>query len=679
MPERTRTRRNKRGIRRCTARACAAAVALAMLGSHAAIRAQEVAPFRLTGIDGYASIRYLNEEFDSLQPGARVRQGLSDVRQEVFLMTHGYIYHPNFLTLDIGGGPVLQRSRYVSDAPDVASSSSRYNLTARASLLRDKPYRGTLFYEKLNPTLTVSPASVMTQENTRYGFDLALLAPIAVSIDAVRFRAQGRSTELVVDTQTDQVNLRASQPLGSHGLAQFRHQASTQSALNGSPNLPIQRTDIDRRNTQLDARLSFGPGEKYSMYSLLAFDAQAYATSRKDLPGRKERRVLLDLRSRESERLNAFATYSSTSTDQEIYYVDVNSGSAGFTYEPAKDVLLRGAARADDSRSTQLAVQSVGVDGSAQLKTPLGPGVLTSSYAVRYDRRDQEARASRVDVIGESLTLAGTALLLLSRPRVVAGSIVVSNATRTQTFVEGFDYAVSIVGVQARLQRLVGGNITDGQEVVVDYAFDPGGTYAATQWDQTLNIDWALGNHVNLYVRHFRAAPQVTSGSPTAPLNAVRSTLFGGRADVPLKGTLDLVLGGLYQHELRRETISPFRRRQLDAYAQSRIPWVDGSDVRISGRRVETEFDNSLEDVRLVGWDLSIRTRHSPGVDVTATGSYERDTGSPITRTRLLGTGRLQWRHRSVAFSLDLTRSREAQDGYRRNRTLAQAQLRRDF
>lgn len=118
------------------------AVLAAVLGSSAAdCRAQEIAPFRLTGVEGYASARFIRDEFTTVQPGTRSRSGLSDMREELFVMTHSYVYHPNFLSLDLGAGPIFQRGRFYTDANDTTSSSTLYNLSARASFLRDKPYQ----------------------------------------------------------------------------------------------------------------------------------------------------------------------------------------------------------------------------------------------------------------------------------------------------------------------------------------------------------------------------------------------------------------------------------------------------------------------------------------------------------------------------------------------------------
>ena len=666
----------------CAALCCRCGViagAVALLGGFSSAgRAQEVAAFRLTGVEGYASVRYLRDEYETRQLGVAVRQDQSDLREELFLMTHSYVYHPSFLTLDLGAGPIFQRARTTLDGVEGSSSGTQYNLSARASFLRDKPYHGSLFYERLNPTVTVSPGSVVSQENTRYGFDLSLPAPLRVDIDGSRLRARGTSPDRIVDNQTDQFSLRASQRIGGLGLARFRYDFTGLGSSNGSPNLPIQSTIIDRKYYQLDTHLRFGANQKYDLYGLGSFEAQEYTIGAGGLPERKARRLLVDFRGRESQRLNVFGIYDYSSTDQTISVVSLESASAGMSYSLTKELLLRLNARAQEIGGNQFDARSRAADALLQYTRPLGPGALNANYSLRYEQRDQRASATQVDIIGEALTLAGTTQVALSRQRVIGGSVVVNNAARTQIFVEGIDYLLTLVGLETRVQRIVGGSIVDGQDVAVDYAYDAGGTYAATQTDQTLNVDWSLDSHLNLYVRYFDQAPELRSGAPTTPLNAVKSTLYGTRMDLPLRLPIDVAIGGLYQRETVRETISPYRREQAELYVRSEPPFVSGQ-IRLGARRVNQDFERSLQDVRLVGYDLSVLTRHAYGVTVSVNATYERDTGAPLARTRQLGTARAQWRYRKADLTMDFIRSRESQNGYERKRSLAQIFLRRDL
>ena len=82
---------------------------------------QAIAPFGFIGIDGVLSSRSLFEEDKTRSASggtsteARTRHLAFD--NEVRVMTHSYIYHPNFITLDLGGGGVSffsQISRFLN-------------------------------------------------------------------------------------------------------------------------------------------------------------------------------------------------------------------------------------------------------------------------------------------------------------------------------------------------------------------------------------------------------------------------------------------------------------------------------------------------------------------------------------------------------------------------------------
>ena len=89
-------------------------------GTPSVCATDEFAPFALTGYEGHVSTSYVSDEFLTRQAGSgsapSSTQRQSDLRVEAFLMTHSYVYHPKFLTLDLGGGPIFQSGLAENDA-----------------------------------------------------------------------------------------------------------------------------------------------------------------------------------------------------------------------------------------------------------------------------------------------------------------------------------------------------------------------------------------------------------------------------------------------------------------------------------------------------------------------------------------------------------------------------------
>lgn len=660
-----------------------------LYGAHASDGgAQEIAPFRVTGVDGHVSVRYLRDANVTETPAAgttgaaRSREALGDLRTEIFVMTHSYVYHPNFLLLDFGAGPILQRGSVNTELGETRSGGTLYNLSGRATFLRDKPYRGSLFYEHLNPTLSVAPGQVINQEATRYGFDVSLLdafTPIPVALDATRSRFKGRGADRIIDDQADRLNLRASRSFGALGMTQVHYYAAKQDSQSGSPNLPIQASSASNQSLSADTRLQFGADRRYSLVNLISFNSQRYQLGAGAVPDRKDARVLLDLRAIHSADLHSFGTYDYSASDQGVLTSTLQAAAAGLSYTLSPQLSTTLGARTESNHTSQFDTRAWGADGSVRYQRDLPVGTGQASYGLRYERRDQQSTAPQTSVIGERLTLASTVFVTLVRQRVIAGSVTVSNVDRTQTFVEGLDYLLTVVGLDTRIQRLIGGNVADGQEVLVDYAYDVGGTYAFSQLNQNLSLSWTPTRYINVYFRYFDAAPHIISGAPTFQLNTVRSSTYGTRADMPLRLAWETWLGGGYEHENRRETISPYRREFYDLYAQIEDPILGIGNLRLTGRQSRVQYENSAQNVNLRGYDVRYFSRHPLGIDLSADAGYERDTGGVVSRSRAFGSLKAQWRYRKATLSAEFLHVKESQGGFERARTVAQLLFRRDL
>lgn len=650
----------------------------------------EIAPFRLTGYDGYVQMGYIHDGVTSRQAdtallaGGKSVQTQSQWRTEVFLNTRSYVYHPSFLALEIGGGPVLDETRFDTDGSLTRSDKALYNLSARASVLRDKPYRGSVFYEHLNPTQSVGPAQVLLTETSRYGMDFALLAPatpVPVYFEASSSDSKGRSTEQTLDDRIDQFSLRASAPVGKLGSSQWRFQGIRQESQSGSAGLPILATRSNTENFNADTRLRFGARNEYDLTNTVTYNDQRFRADRGTLTNSRDWRFDLDLRGQHTDALNTFARYGFTDSRFDEQTNRLNTLSAGGTYRASPELNGSLSANADFSQTTQTRATLAGVSGSANYRQALPFGTASASYGLGYAWRDQSASALQGRVVGERISLAGAAFASLSRPQVIEGSVLVRNTTLSQTYLEGLDYALSVVGLTTRLQRLVGGNIVDGQELLVDYAYDVGGTYALSQVDQSASLTWSWENRFSTFARFSDSRPTLASGAPTFDLNPARTLLYGLRADLPLSfWSEEVTVGGSFERERRDEVVSPGRRTAWEAYVQAPLPWFVRGEIRLGTRRSRTEYDLNPEQAQdLSAYDFRISTRPGYGFDLSLDGSHERDTGTALVRTRTYLSAKARWRIRQFRMTFDLNRTHDAQGEIERTRTAGTLLLRRDF
>lgn len=657
---------------------------LAGIGTGAA--AQEVALFNLTNVDGYVSTNFLDDRDTTRQRGpagaARSAQGESDWRNEVFLMTHSYVYHPNFLSLDIGGGPIFQAGELNVNGDATHSRGVLYNLVGRANFLNGKPVNGALFYEHLNPVLSLAPGQILQQETSRYGIEVAATAaavPTPLRLELTRAESNGRSDERVMNDRTDLLSLRLSRDIGRQGATQIQFQTIHQKSMSGSTNLPIQSSSSESRSLDVDTRLAFGADDRHELTNLLSLNRHAYVVDGKAIPRQEDMNLLLDLRLKQSEEITSFGTVRYRYDDNGERAAVTRSAGGGLTWSPDSELELTTGGRMENQQVGSFSMAGRGLDATIRHRRELPVGTLTATYRVRHDRRSQRTRAPESSVAGERTTLSGTTAAALALPRVVAGSVMVSNLTRSQVYIENIDYTLTAVGQTTRLQRLIGGAILDGEDVLVDYAYDLGGTFANAETEQTFNLNWALSPLASIYFRESRATVELLSGAPTFALDDTRTRLLGARADVPFEvGGVALTGGGSVERERFADPISPFVRDAADLYLQTEEPLFDVGTIGASLRRMTMSYATSAQDMDLYGYSLRFSTRWM-GADVSAVRNFECDRGGPTTRCRLNDAINAQWRERKLTMNARLTHGRETQGGFERSHNLIQFSLRRDI
>lgn len=646
----------------------------------------EFTAFRLTDVSGSVSLAYMKDRAATAAGPGSDGSVLLHSRSVamVSLNTRSYVYHPSLLSLEAGVGAQFQHASYVAESDGsrgtTATGKPLYDLTLRATILRDKPYTGSLFYERLNPSVTVGPAIVILQENTRKGVQLALLAPatpIPLTLDITRQRTIGSGSGRVLDDLTDRYTLTADTAIQRIGTSRLRIDGSKLDSQSGSVDLPIVRTTNSSTSAGLDTRLQFGQEDRYRLTNLITYANLRYTLGHLVPADRTDRRVYLDLSSRHSAEMQSRISVDGSNSEQGMVNSRTRQASAGATWWPARDLISTLELRSNRISTTAYESTDRGIAASADYQFALAGGRAQAGYAARHSARSQQAVVPTTPVVGERHLLSGVNFATLDRQHVVPGSIRISNEPRTQTYLEGRDYVVVVVGNLTRVQRIVTGDITDGQTILVDYDAETGGTFDSTQLDQTLNLSWAMSNRFNVYARWFESSPRLRAGAPRFALNSVKSGTLGVRADWPIAVLWSV--GGNVEYENRRESVLPSRRGSADLFVQWEEAWLGPGSVRLAARRQRVDYDGLAQDVDLAGYELHYRVAMPSGLELLADLSTESDVGGLVVRRRDFGSIRARWRFRQLMSTLSITRVDEAQGVLRTRRAVGQWLLQRDF
>ena len=634
---------------------------------------EEISAFNLTKFDGDFVLRYLYDEQAQSNSGVETKKDVRPTfQEELKINTSSYIYHPNLLKMDIGGSLLLDQSSYESIGSDTSSSEKELiNLNARFNFLEKKPYPVSLYYNQQNPSITTGVDDRFIQENIRYGIDASVMQPVSpvlVSLKAYHQISQGESSDQIVDDDKKQATLRfylAPAP-GTH--MELTYVDSQQVSSSGSPNLPIVERETGRTQANFSSRNVFGSNKGIQLTTALSRKTQD------QYPVIDELSFSPSLSWKHNKKLNSFYRFNIVDSTEEDLDKDVKKLDTGVTY---RSVLMNTGAtlRAEDNVTSTVDSSLIGLKYNYSYKMPVVNGNVKFNFNSQYDIRDQITDVEFADVYGESIVLEGIALVNLSRNYIDRLSIDVSNESRTQLYVEDIDYRITVVGVQTRIERLIGGNILDGQTVLVDYSYETGGTFAYDMATNNISVDWSILKSYDFYMRYTDTNIDLQEGTPTITLNSVKSVTAGVRVSKSLLNGVKF--GGDVFQENREEDISPFIKQNIEAYVEMPLPQL--TNVRISTRHVIQDNEYSDEDVDSEDLTVRIKTRPWLRGSMSWESSYKNDVGGTQPRLMLRHRLRMLWKIRQLAVGASINYRKEQLGNNRSDRWDAEITASRKF
>jgi len=641
----------------------------------------DITPFRLTGVEGFVTGRYIFDDYElKSSDSGRTFQTRPTFEQEINVLTHSYAYHPDFLNMDLGGGVLFSQQDFESDQGKNNSKDTLYNLTATLNFLESKPYPVRLYYKRSNPSVTTSLSGRFLVENTRYGVRASLLepvSPVGLNVELFRFDSKGEGFDTSIDQSTDQAAIRAFKSYGGGNNLRVAYLLTETDSRSGSPALPIQQTVTTTRTTDVTALNLFGNRKQLRLTQLLTFTDQDLDIQTQPSTNLKDLRYISDLRWDHSETTRSFYQYRLLKSDRSDINTTAQSARAGAAYEPKQGLYGNADVHGEkeDQDFTNFRRTLYGALASGGYRRNLRYGSLQLGTTFLYDRTDQSSSADIIRVFDENVTLSGTTPVPLQNDFIVTGSVVVTNVPKTQTYIEGIDYTLRVIGSSTEIQRLIGGNIVDGQIVLVNYDYRSGGTVKFDTFSQNYFASLDVFRYYSFSLRYRDLNQSVTSGRPTTPLNSIQNLYLSARVEYPLPR--GWIVGAEVNYEDQDEDISPFTRTLYRANVETTLPRA--SRLRLTGRREFVDNKLSLEDVDLTRFTATFTSRPWLRTMLKIEADFEEDTGGTQDRRRIGQNISLVWRYRQLQFTVWGENIENKQGDVTQDNTKIRAQLVRTF
>jgi len=564
-------------------------------------------------------------------------QGISDNKRKsetkvfeerVRLKTEGDIYHPDLLFYNAVLGFGLAQQSLISDEESDRHSESLNDYSIFTQLLRGKSYPttfyaskseeliprqflGSLRTERHNRGATLSvrsrdwpmtfqyTASETAQdgllsferdfferddERFRYSVnhDFGELSHLNIDID--RTSVSQRSVGASIETDTDRYTILHDLIFGS----------DEQHRLDSFFNYTDQSGSFDFENLQLNERLRLQHSEDFlTNYELRLTDSKRDTDRNKEVRGQAgfEHRL-----------------YESLVTTTNIFVSQTNFESNN-SFETEGDFKQQGGTLAFNYRKNN----------------PWG--TLLSTYTTSLI----EQSGSTGGIVTDEPHIVDDPLpVILNRINIDISSIVVTDSTGLFTYTLGDDYLIEEIGGQVQLEIIIPGtvppNISDGQEILVDYKVFIEPDRQEDTFRQNFTIRERFKNGLSLYYAHRRQEEDVSSEVMVITPDEYTVNTVG--TDYTLKG---LFLQAEYSKE--DSTQIPSTSKKI----QGRYSWPVNSDTSVSMRVINHWLDFSEpdeRDVELFKTGAEVFSRLTNEYSISARADYrdEDDTRFGITR-----------------------------------------------
>ena len=548
--------------------------------------------------------------------------------ERVRLKTEGDIYHPDLLFYNAVLGFGLAQQSLISDEESDRHSESLNDYSIFTQLLRGKSYPTTFYASKSEELIPRQFLGSLKTERQNRGATLSLRSrdwPMTFQYTASETAQDGLLSFERDFFERDDERFRYSV---NHDFGELSHLSidiDRTSVSQRSVGASIE-TDTDRYTILHD--LIFGSDEQHRLDSFFNYTDQSGSFDFENLQWNER------LRLQHSE--DFLTNYELRLTDSERD-MDRNKevrGQAGFEHRLYESLVTTAnlfMSKTDfESENTidtegDLKQQGGTLAFNYRKKNPWG--VLLSTYTASLTEQSGSIGGIVTD---ESHIVNDPLPVILNRINIDISSIIVTDSTGLFTYTPGDDYLIEEISGQVQLEIIIPGtippNISDGQEILVDYKVFIEPDRQEDTFRQNFTIRERFKNGLSLYYAHRRQEEDVSSEVMVITPDEYTVNTIG--TDYTLKG---LFLQAEYSKEDSTQVPSTSKK------IQGRYSWPVNSDTSVSMRIINHWLDfrePDERDVELFKTGAEVFSRLTNEYSISARADYrdEDDTRFGITR-----------------------------------------------
>ncbi len=564
-------------------------------------------------------------------------QGISESKRksemEVFeerlrLKTEGDIYHPDLLFYNAVLGFGLAQQSLDSDEESDNNDESLNDYSIFAQFLRGKTYPTTFYASKSEDLIPRQFLGSLKTERHNRGASLSLRSrdwPMTFQYTASETAQDGLSSLERDFFERDDERFRYS---ASHNFSELSHLSIDLDRTSVSQRSvgALIETDTDRYTILHD--LIFGGDEQHRLDSFFNYTDQSGSFDFENLQWNER------LRLQHSEDFLTNYELRLTDSERDADMSKEARGQAGFEHRLYESLITTANlfASKTDFESTnsfetegELKQQGGTISFNYRKKNPWG--ILLSTYTASLT---EQSGSTGGIVTDESHIVNDPLPVILNGTNIDTSSIVVTDSTGLFTYTPGDDYTIEEINDKVQLEIIIPGtippNISDGQEILIDYKVFIEPDRQEDTLRQNFTIRERFKNGMSLYYAHRRQEEDVSA--EVMEITPDEFTVNTVGADYTKKG---LFLQAEYSDE--DSTQIPSTSKKI----QGKYSWHVNSDTSVSMRVLNNWLDFSEPDERDVvlfktGAEVFSRLTNEYSISARADYRDEDDTRFGITR-----------------------------------------------
>lgn len=537
---------------------------------------RSLGPWYMTSLSGNVGIKGYYRTQENITPTFADYSTNPFLAGNILLNTRNYIWHPNFLKIDIGGefNPGTEQQEYlVSPDRSQVLTSSKFDL--RAYLFSTKPMTLSGYYNFSTSFANREYLTSIKTKNNTWGLNYSFrnkIMPITISYLDSKWDQLEKETGRTY--KNNRTNLEAStrKSFGKDDDHEFRISRNTNYRVDQNDHV----TDLNTINIRLNNSVFFDSRKRYSLRSSISNLNQEGNINQERFHLFERVYFVFPMKFRLS------GNYNFTDTKQEsqkfknhniqanLQHQLFSSLTSNFIYEYFN--ISHDAYNRNDTR--------LGFNFNYTKKIPTGRLFLNYSY--RKQLQLQESKADFIRIIDEPHVLADGNIVLLDNPFVEEATVVVKDPTGVIIYQLNFDYFLVARDNFMEVQRVPGGQIPNNSTILVDYSADQVGSYKYVSNFDTFSARVSLFKTLlEVYYTHSKQGYSQTESTDLVTLNPFDKDLVGTRLKIKF-----ITFGAEFDNY--RALIVPYRKMRYFIQLNGKL-----------GKKLQFNLNGNLTDMTL--------------------------------------------------------------------------------